>query len=211
MGANWGINGTGKIKFGEIGIERIYILEPYIEDKYFTKKNVSIKLENVTRDYCYINFSTKEKKENIKNSFELTFVNENNYELYFQCTFSYKYTENICFHKEAKEKYDIDKGVFLLHKIQSLGTENAFHLEKNFSFIHYGNDEFVPLYKEDIISKFYISEAGSTFIFAMYNCSNCQFLHHFYPNNSKKPLKDCNEIKFNNLINLKDSHYKKLI
>ena len=45
----------------------------------------------------------------------------------------------------------------------------------------------------------------------MYNCSNCQFLHHFYPNNSKKPLKDCNEIKFNNLFSLKDSPYKKLI
>ncbi len=45
----------------------------------------------------------------------------------------------------------------------------------------------------------------------MYDCVDCLFTHKFHPNNSTKPLKDCNELKFSNLKYLKNTPYKKLI
>ena len=51
------------------------------------------------------------------------------------------------------------------------------------------------------IKKYYISENGSTFIFDMLNCIECNFTHYFYPNISYPYyLEECKEIKFNNSL-----------
>ena len=60
------------------------------------------------------------------------------------------------------------------------------------------------------VKKFYISEKGSTFLFDMLNCDDCNLDNYFYPNISfPNHLEDCDEIKFkSDLIN---SPFNKMI
>ena len=199
---SWGENacdhGFVKVEFGQIGVEQISFVEPYIKKEGVIPKNINLHFNSMD-DECNIKVSTETSLENWKNSVEIQFLNsEKNRKFNFQCSSVDILDEkkSICYFEYWN--FWADKGIYKFTDSNSLGVENTFSLDSSFSekaFKFYGLDELYPVFSEYL----YVSQEGSKITLLYYSDdvedeSNIPLI---YANrNAPSPLSNCNLFSF---------------
>ena len=161
-------HGFVKVEFGQIGVEQISFVDPYIAKEGVIPKNINLKFNSLDGE-CNLKVSTSSSLNNWENSVDIEFINhERNKNFNYQCS-AVKIIEekkNICYYEYWN--FWTDKGFYKYNNSNSLGVENNFILDPNFDekgFYFYGYDEFYPILTENI----YISQEGSKIVFYYYS------------------------------------------
>ena len=195
--------GLLKVEFGQIGIERVAFFDPYIPSENSTIEEISIQL-NID-DECKLEYITTSSEESLKSNFEILAKSTDNGDtLYYQCGLvSLNEDSNkVCsLNKNYDDFYNKRKGEYEIKKVETIGNENQYNLEKSISFYYYGIDLIYPYF--DNIS-FYVSESGSKILFRYINgIDDDRFLSKIYPNkNSNSYLKNCKiQELYENILN----------
>ena len=199
---SWGTTfcdeGFIKIEFGQVNIEQVSFVEPYMPDNSENPSEINLYLESINRDCNFdINFSTK--LENIENGFEIDYkyINSDD-KIKFICG-KFKDPKNDYIFKCYFEERILPKiGEYQFQKLSSLGTENIFNFDDAFfqnNLGYYGYDFINKVFEGS--DKFYISEEGSKIIFAHGYDSNPHLSSYIYANkNAKNPIKNCFDFTF---------------
>ena len=210
-------NGFMKIEFGEVGIENVAIIDPYIPSDSENKNNISIEFSSI-KDECDIDISIPTNSlNNLKDSFEIIYKNEFepfNY-FYYQCgTFfspiSKEKTIN-CYYEKNRINF-LENGYYKFHSLNGVRNDKDYFVYNNFENIRFKfNNNLENITTFFSMSKTYISNSESKIIL-QYNTFNKKlnkdFLPYIYPNKNENPLKDCDYLQFKNnkyiVCNIKD-------
>ena len=191
-------HGFVKVEFGQIGVEQISFVEPYIPNEGVVPKDIKISFNDIDEE-CNLEVSTSSSLSDWKNTLDLGFKHvETNKKFNFQCSSVNVLSEkkNVCYFEYWN--FWADKGIYKFNTSQSLGVENTFTVDSTFEgkeFKLYGLDELLPLY----IDYFYISQEGSKILFLYFSQSDDDepTIPPIYANiYAEKPLRDCNYIDF---------------
>ena len=191
-------HGFVKVEFGQIGVEQISFVEPYIAKEGVQPKNINLKFNSFDGE-CNLKVSSTSSLNNWENSVDIEFMNqEKNRNFNYQCSAVNILNEkkSICYYDNWN--YWADKGFYKYNNSNSLGVENNFNLDSSFDnigFYFYGLDEFYPILTENL----YISQEGSKILFYYYSddmedeYENEPKIPPIYANeNAKNPLSNCN-------------------
>ena len=199
-------HGFVKVEFGQIGVEQISFVDPYIADETVTPVTVPIKF-NYIDDLCNLDVSPIGSLNDWKVSAEIGFKHtEINRKFNYQCSSVniLGERESICYYENWN--YFAPKGTYRFDSFQSLGVENEFTLDSAFTgqeFLFYGFDEIYAIYSPYL----FISQEGSKMTFLYYSDDfdeeNPIIPLIYAKDNSKVPLSNCNYFDFqdNYLIN----------
>ena len=197
-------HGFVKVEFGQIGVEQISFVEPYIASEGITPTNIPLQFNSLD-DKCDIRVTT----DNItliewRNSVDLEFKNtKTNRKFNYQCSSVNILNEqkSICYYEYWN--YWADKGIYKYSDYNSLGTENVFTLDSSFKdqeFKFYGFDELYPIFTNYL----YVSQEGSKIVL-LYYTDNLEIddeliIPQIYANdNSSLPLRDCDYLEFEDI------------
>ena len=199
-------HGFVKVEFGNIGVEQISFVDPYIADESVTPVTIPINY-NYIDPLCNLEVYTTSSLEDWKNSVEIGFKHtQTNRNFNYQCSSVNILGErqSICYY-EYWNYYSL-KGTYRYDSYQSLGVENKFNLNSAFigkEFKFYGFDEIYPIYTDHL----YISQEGSKMTFLFYSedfDEDEPLIPSIYPKeDSNIPLSNCQYFDFqgNSLIN----------
>ena len=193
---SWGENfcngGLIKIEFGQIGIERVTFLEPYILSENRTTIEVPVNL-NINGE-CKVKFSTSSSEDTLKNSFEIRpKSSDSSDKLYYQCGLISlpDDKEKLCsMNSNYDSFFNKKKGTYKIEQIETLGNENKYNIENPISFYYYGIDLINSFFSN---SYMYVSESQSRIMFR-YVCpvNDKSLVSKIYINkNSTQYLKNC--------------------
>ena len=166
--------------------------DPYIPSENSTIEKIPIQL-NIGYEWK-LEYNTLSSEESLKNNFEiLAKSNDKEDTLYYQCGL-------VSLNDDTKKVYSLNenyddfynkrKGEYEIKKVETIGNENQYNLEKLISFYYYGVDLIYPYFDH---TSFYISESGSKILFSYKNgIDGDRFFSKIYPNkNSNSYLKNC--------------------
>ena len=174
-GKNWCDNGFIKIEFGQVGIENVAFIEPYIHRDTTEKKEVGI-VSLELDDWCKMTVKTNDYS-NWTETLEIRFSNDEKFNNFtYQCS-----KNNITGKGEISKCYfeywnvNSYRGYYTLQDYQSLGDDNVFILDKQFENKHVYNYGYNYIYT--LITEYYfVSEEGS------------RILMNFVPNNPNEEI-----------------------
>ena len=186
-------NGFIKIKFGEIGIENVTFIEPYIASKFDSTKTLYMNPINVEEN-CSVSISMEDDYlKEMDDSFSLEYekLENNSIRLFFHCgTFEY-FTGKIiqCYHTLSQP---IMKGNYQYYRMdKSKINYNLRYGLKKRNFTYYG--ETVPIHN---YNKFTYITNNSRIVF---NLDDNLIIPNIYANiKAENPLSDCNMFEFEN-------------
>ena len=201
---SWGTdvcdNGFIKVEFGQIGVENVAFVDPYIPDEEAEKKDINVKFVSID-DSCYMDVSSETDYKLWNNTVEISFKNEDNPDdrtFNFQCNVVNIYNKNTpaCFYEELNGEF-MHKGHYKYVSYQSLGVENNFTLDDSFkdaSFYLYGVNYVYTLFTDT----FFVSQQGSKIlIYHDYTYGIESNQPPIWPTkNAKQPLSDCEPFDF---------------
>ena len=191
-------NGFVKVEFGQIGVEQISFVEPYVAQEGVVPKNIPVTFNSINEE-CFLEVDTSTSLFDWKNSLDVEFVNvDTKRNFNFQCS-----SVNIISEKKTACYYEYwniwaDKGIYTFNSFKSLGVDNNFALDSTFEgkqFKLYGFDELIPIY----IAKFYISQEGSKIMFFYFSETEEDEpnIPPIYANKyADKPLNECDYFYF---------------
>lgn len=163
---SWGPNacdgGFIKVEFGQVGVENVAFIEPYLPNEESVKKEVKLTYKSIDEN-CYMTVSSSDDS-NWENTVEINFINQDHPDdrtFNMQCNIVkfHDHSEPACFYEEYNGEF-MHKGKYKFVGSKSLGTENYFTLDNTFenaSFEFLGDNYVYPIFSE--IS--YVSKAGS--------------------------------------------------
>ena len=186
-------NGFVKVEFGQIGVEQISFVDPYVHKEVENPKKIPITLDSFDGE-CTMEVSSTASFSDWENTLDIGFKNtETNRAFNFQCS-SFKIIDeekSVCYFDYYN--FFTHKGTYKYDYHQSLGNENIFTLDlsklSNKEFNFYGIDEYYPIYSDYL----FISQEGSKIIFIYYNNNgdDRKIAPIYATENSEKPLSDC--------------------
>ena len=187
-------HGFVKVEFGQIGVEQISFVEPYIESEGVTPTNIPLQFKSIDEE-CNIEVTTDATSlKKWQNSVDIEFKHtEINRKFNYQCSAVNIIDEKktICYYEYWN--YWAYKGIYKYNTFNSLGVENTFTLSSSFNdkqFEFYGFDELYPIFTNYL----YVSEEGSKIVF-FYQSDNMEDeinIPQIYANSdSPLPLSDC--------------------
>ena len=187
--------GFVKVEMGQVGVEHVAFIEPYLPNDESEKKNVDLKYKGIDES-CFINITTTSNYTEWENTVELTFKNKqypNDRGFNFQCSMVKfnTYDHPYCFY-EYYNAMLLHAGNYQVFSAKSLGTENLFNLDdtfKNLNFNYYGGNYLEELYSD----VYFVSREGSNIMFLYdYEYGIRSNQPPIYPNaNATEYLRDC--------------------
>ena len=188
-------HGFIKVEFGQIGVEQISFVEPYIERGGVTPLNFPLQFDSFDEE-CNLKVSSVESYDEWKNTLYLEFRNtETRRKFNYQCSAVKILDEkkSVCYYEYWN--FWTDKGTYKFNYFQSLGVENTFSLDyfdqRKFEF--YGLDELYPIYNDYL----YISQEGSKLLFLLFTDDKVPKTPQIYANEKINiPLSDCKYLDF---------------
>jgi interferon gamma-inducible protein 30 len=186
-------HGFVKVEFGQIGVEQIAFVEPYVHKEVKEPKNVNINVDSFD-GLCDIVVSADSSSEYWENTLDIGFKNsKNNRNFNYQCSLveTIQGKKKVCYYDIYN--YYLEKGIYKFEKYQSLGDENVFTLDlskipdKQINF--YGIEELYYVFSPYL----FVSEENSKIL--LYYASMRDYEKEISPiyatADSKKPLSDC--------------------
>ena len=197
--------GFTKIEFGEIGIENIAIIEPYINKNSEKQKDIIINFNSINEE-CNIDIQTQNNNLNdLENSFEIIFKNTliSSY-FYYQCGINIspltKKQEINCFF-EVNKLYYLEAGTYKFEDCKGIHDNSNIFIYDTFKdkYFHFNNIE-DSITKVMNMKDIYISSSDSKIILK-YNTqhSDKRLMPLIYPNKyTSNYLSDCERLEFLN-------------
>ena len=203
---SWGSSfcdrGFIKIEFGQVGIEQVSFVEPYLPNNKSIPNEINLSFKSLDA-LCELDIKVEKPLTDVTNAFVINFEKENNdinnnEEFKFICG----KVKNIDKEQEIKcyyeERIPQKIGTYKFKQIESLGTENKFVDNGSFQgqiFNFYSKDAIFPLYFNSQL--FFVSEEGSQIIFKYEQFENNNILNQIYSDiNNNKNLRNCNVYDF---------------
>ena len=190
-------NGFIKIEFGQIGIEQVSFVEPYLPNNESIPKEISLSFKSIDA-LCELDVKVENSLKDVNNSFIINFEKEssdinNNEEFKFICgkiKIVDKEEEIKCY---FEERIPQKLATYKFKQIESLGTENKFIDNGSFQgliFNYYSKDSIFPfLYNSQI---FFVSEEGSQIVFKYDHYENDNIINQIYSDiNNNKNFRNC--------------------
>ena len=189
-------NGFVKVEFGQIGVEQVAFVEPYLGNTWPIPIPISISLSSFDKE-CKMDLNAYEFFDSWVNTLEIGFKNPN-----VEKTFIYHCSrvslidgeKDVCYFQYYN--YFTRKGTYTYSYHNSLGNDNSFYLN-NFikEFYYYGIEEYYDYAYSNLL---FVSQEGSKIILYYSNDEEDkeENIPSIYANeNSTNPLSDCHYFK----------------
>ena len=127
-------NGFFRVEMGQIGVEGMTFIEPYLPNEKTEKKNINLHFEDMDRR-CNIYVNSTNDYKDWENTVEISFKNieydeERNFNMYCGAVYN-KFAEIECL-LEISNYYLLHSGKYKFVSAKSLGSENEFEVDESF-------------------------------------------------------------------------------